>query len=183
MTNIHLLKIIEWIQRGYPAIRARIGIHTGLALVGNLGSRTRINYTCLGDSVNLASRLEGLNKYYGTSIIISDSTYSYVYDEFVCRPLDIVAVKGKNCAVKVWELVDTKANVAPEMKSVLDNYQMAFEWFVKGERLEEACQGFRNYLRMVESDRAAAKHLRACERMLREGVPAGWSCVLVLDEK
>ncbi|RKP21322.1 hypothetical protein ROZALSC1DRAFT_27251, partial [Rozella allomycis CSF55] len=88
----------RWLKQGFPLIETRIGINTGNALVGNFGAPNRLNYTCIGDSVNLASRLEGLNKLYGTKIIISEFTYERVRPYFVCRPLDRVAVKGKTKA-------------------------------------------------------------------------------------
>lgn len=94
-----------WELDGKPPLFTRFGIHTGYAIVGNVGSEDRLNYSAFGDSVNLAARLEGINKYYHTEILISHETYKNVRHKFICRPLDMVAVKGKNIAVVIYELL------------------------------------------------------------------------------
>jgi len=94
-----------WELDGKPPLYTRFGIHTGDAIVGNVGSEDRLNYSAFGDSVNLGARLEGINKYYHTEIIISHETYKNVRHKFICRPLDMVAVKGKNIAVAIYELL------------------------------------------------------------------------------
>jgi adenylate cyclase len=87
-------------------IHIGIGLNTGIMTVGNMGSSVRMNYTLLGDNVNIGSRLEGTNKVYHTTIIMSESTYGLVKDKVVARELDVIRVKGKNRPVGIYELVD-----------------------------------------------------------------------------
>ena len=95
-------------------VRQRIGLNSGEALVGNIGSRRRFNYTVMGDMVNLASRLEGANKLYGTTIIASDATVALTGAAFAWRELDAIRVKGRTQAVKIYEPLGESGQVAPE---------------------------------------------------------------------
>jgi adenylate cyclase len=101
-------KLAELNEHWPPEKRLAIGIglNTGIMTVGNMGSAGRMNYTLMGDNVNLGARLEGTNKVYGTMIIVSEYTYAMVKDQFIFRELDTIRVKGKNRPVVIYELVD-----------------------------------------------------------------------------
>ncbi len=98
----------EWRGQGLPVLDIGIGINTGPMIVGNVGSNSRMDYTLIGDNVNLGARLEGTNKIYRTHIIISEFTYEQVKDQVVVRELDLIRVKGKEKPVTIYELLDMK---------------------------------------------------------------------------
>ena len=98
-------------------VRQRIGVNSGEALVGNIGSRRRFNYTVMGDMVNLASRLEGSNKLYGTTVIASEATVALTGRAFVWRELDAIRVKGRTQAVRIFEPLGATGEVAPDLLS------------------------------------------------------------------
>lgn len=98
----------KWEHEGKPTLDIGIGINTGDMVVGNMGSSSRMDYTLMGDNVNLGARLEGTNKVYHTHIIISEFTYQYVKDHVIARELDLIKVKGKAHPVKIFELIDLK---------------------------------------------------------------------------
>ncbi|NCN08694.1 MAG: adenylate/guanylate cyclase domain-containing protein [Leptospira sp.] len=107
LAQMEYLKVLQekWVERNVPVIDIGIGLNSGPAVVGNMGSSHRMEYTCMGDTINLGSRLEGSNKMYGTNIIISEYTYEKVKDKVIARELDLVRVKGKTQPVRIYELI------------------------------------------------------------------------------
>jgi adenylate cyclase len=105
--------------RGWPRLRTRFGVHSGEAVVGNVGSSERMMYTAMGRMVNLAARLEGLNKHYGTGILVSEATRRGAGAGFVFRPVDLVLPKGAAEHVEVHELLGLSAALAPEERPLL----------------------------------------------------------------
>jgi len=125
----------DLVSRGIDPIDFRVGIASGEVLVGNIGSQDRFNYTVLGDTVNLASRLEATSKEYGTHIIVSEGTYTLVKEQFKFRKLDLLTVKGKNEAVGIYELIAPVGNLEIDT-SWYDEYERAFALYADGEYLE-----------------------------------------------
>jgi len=108
-TALEMMEVLHALNDGWPEnkkLNIGIGLNTGIMTVGNMGSKSRMDYTLMGDEVNLGARLEGTNKIYGTNIIISEFTYENIKDRFVCRELDNVKVKGKDKPVKIFEVMD-----------------------------------------------------------------------------
>ena len=105
-----------WASEGRPRIRIRIGLNCADVLVGNVGSSTRLSYTALGDGVNVAARLEGINKLFGTTICISDRIYDQVHDEILARPLKRVQVKGRKTEFMIYELLALRTSDDPELR-------------------------------------------------------------------
>lgn len=107
LAQLDHLKVLQqkWAERHVPVIDIGCGLNSGPAVVGNMGSSHRMEYTCMGDTINLGSRLEGSNKMYTTNIIISEYTYEKVKDRVVTRELDLVRVKGKTQPVRIYELL------------------------------------------------------------------------------
>jgi class 3 adenylate cyclase/CHASE2 domain-containing sensor protein len=108
LKQIENLKELNSVLPEAHKLKIGIGLNSGIVTVGNMGSNRQMNYTVMGDNVNLGSRLEGLNKNYGTSIIVSEYTYASVKDKFIFRELDNIKVKGKNKPVKIYELLALK---------------------------------------------------------------------------
>ena len=144
-----------WEGKGRPSLRARTGINSGTMLVGNVGSKYRFSYGALGDHVNLGSRLEGINKIYGTKILIGENTAKLVEGSFLLREIDFVRVKGKEKPVRIYELLGEFNAVLPEETEKafyyyaegLDAYRSqcwsdAIDLFKKGQELYNADKTF-----------------------------------------
>jgi adenylate cyclase len=135
-----------------PALAHRIGVNSGPAIVGNIGSRRRFNYTVIGDSVNLASRLEGANRYFGTSIIASERTFALARASFAWRELDVVRVKGRNEAVRVYEPLALAGQETPDQVARAKSYREGLALW----RARDFASAASAFARIAETDKSAA---------------------------
>lgn len=169
-------------QEGRPILNVRMGLNTGEMLVGNLGSAQRMDYTMMGDAVNLAARLEGANKFYGTQTMISGYTYDKVADDVEVRELDLIRVVGRREAVRVYELLDRRGELTQDWQDILARYNPALELF-RSRQFDDALQAFRSVLEIAPDDGPARTYVQRCEHYLASPPPEDWDGVWQLTEK
>ncbi|MBX9647554.1 MAG: adenylate/guanylate cyclase domain-containing protein [Xanthobacteraceae bacterium] len=157
----------------------RIGINSGEALVGNFGSRKRFNYSVMSDAVNLASRLEGANKFYGTSIIASETTVALAGAAFAWRELDTVRVKGRDQALKIYELMALSGQRADTQRVPIADYAKGLAHWRAG----EFDQAERYFGRSAEADRPAAIFRERARELCAQPPGAEWEPIRTLQEK
>lgn len=155
----------QWKLRGLPQLKIRVAVNSGMSIVGNVGSNDRLNYTTLGDSVNLASRLEGLNKIYGTNILIGENTYEAIKGQFPCRLVDRVAARGHTKGAYIYEIMirDTEGlSFSPdEFPEYNKEFLSAFKFYEVGD-WERARSIFSELLRKYPKDALSALYVKRC---------------------
>jgi adenylate cyclase len=168
--------------RGFPDLHMRVGVSTGEAIFGNLGSRQKFDYTALGDAVNLGSRLEGVNKHYDTQILLEGNTRKQVGEVALVRMLDRVRVAGKRDAVEVWELVGMQGEPGQLLSSQdLDDWQAIRDLHDEGDFLGLQAR-LAAFLSLHPKDGPARCLKERADQFLATGVPANWDGVVSLGK-
>jgi adenylate cyclase len=159
-----------------PRFETRFGLHRCAALVGHFGAPDRLNYTAIGDGINLASRLEGLNKYYGTHLIVSENLQAAAKDGFEFRRLDRVAVKGKTEGLVIYELLSERMEGKPR-PALVDRYEESLALFQRGD--------FAGAMKLLEAQNedAPSRVLAGRCREFLAHPPSGWTGINVFDSK
>jgi adenylate cyclase len=170
-----LAQTAEW--RGLPPFETRFGLHCGTALVGHFGAPDRMNYTAIGDTINIGARLECLNKDYGTTIIASEPIVEAAREHFDFRLLDLVAVKGRRQAVSIYELLGKKGETS-SLREFAAGYEEAFEHYLAGEFTTAI-----DILIEQQTDPPSAVLLERCRAFLHEPPPADWRGAHVSSSK
>ncbi len=166
---------------GLPDVYTRIGLNTGDMMVGNIGSEQLLDFTAIGDEMNLAARLEGANKNYRTLIMMGEGTYGDVKDDVEARELDNVRVAGKANAVKVYELLGLKGSLTAEKAKLVDLYTRALLAY-RARKFEEAREQATQALAVDADDGPSLRLVKLCEEFLQNPPPEDWDGVSSLEK-
>ena len=170
------------LQKGVTPLVVRMGVNTGTMVVGNMGSKQRMNYTIMGDAVNLASRLEGANKAYGSGMMISESTYSACEVDIDVRELDRITVVGKSEPVTVYQLLNRKNLTTGVDADLVDQFSKGLELYKAGD-FRRAKSEFSACLDIFADDGPALAYISRCRAFTESPPSADWDGVYRLTEK
>ena len=173
---------LDWEKRGLPPLPTCFGLDTGSVVVGNVGAHSRLNYTVLGDTVNVASRIEALNRLYGTVALASEKVRDNAGTEFLWRYVDMVGVRGKGKAIKIYELLGRRDEVAVETLKFTKYYEEALRLY-QTRQFHEAI----NVLREIQSgwsgDLSLRRLIQNCQYCFQYPPPDNWDGVDWLKDK
>jgi adenylate cyclase len=173
----------KWAQEKKPELNMRVGINTGVMVVGNMGSKNRMNYGMNGDSVNLAARLEGANKEYGTFTLISESTYEQARDFIEAREIDTVRVVGRSKPTRIYELLGKKGTVGDSIVEILPLYKEGLKFYKKSQ-WKDAIACFEKVLEKRPDDGPSSTLLKRCQLLQRDsGIGKDWDGIYSISSK
>jgi adenylate cyclase len=160
----------------------RIGINTGSMVAGNMGTENKMNYTIMGNEVNLAARLEGVNKEYGTWVLASERTIRETGNFLLARKLDRVRVVGISEPVRLYEVVNRVENAASGQIKLVEVFHESLGLF-ENRNWKQAAEGFREALSIQAGDKPAGKYLDRCIKYMKKTPPETWDGIYNLKKK
>jgi adenylate cyclase len=168
---------------GLKPLAMGVGLNTDTVVSGNIGSPKRMDYTVIGDGVNLASRLESACKEYSAQILASEFTYRKLKGTYRCREIDRVVVKGKTEPIGVYEILDFHTEQSfPNMHEVINHFRAGLQYYRRGE-FERAILQFQESLALHPGDELARKYIQRCEYLTEQPPGANWDGVWVMESK
>jgi adenylate cyclase len=171
----------EWVEQGRPALKVGIGINSGMVSVGNMGSNRLFDYTAIGDNVNLASRLEGLNKFYGTEILVAGATVQHIEQGLIFREVDLVRVKGKKHPIAIYEIMG-EGSPEEKLARFLDLYREGMACFREG-RWSEGLQAFQAASELNPQDGLCTHYLQLTQKFSETPPGPDWDGITTMLEK
>lgn len=172
----------SWKAEGRPALQMRIGLDTGPAVVGNMGSKSRMDYTMMGNTVNTAARLEGVNKVYGIYSLVGENTYEAAGDDVVSREIDAVNVVGKQEPVKVYQLLGYRADIDDSLRETIDHYHKGL-YAYRSQDWDSAMASFHAALLVSPDDGPSKTMLTRCEEFKSDPPDADWNGTYTMKTK
>ena len=165
-------------QKSGHELFMRVGLNSGPAVVGNMGSHSRFDYTAMGDTINIASRLEGACKHYSVPILVGDTTFQMAKEVIVAREVDLIRVVGKSKPERVYQILKEKSQASPEMQENVATFHQALDLY-RNKRWDDAL----NLFRKIKDDKLSAVYVSRIEKLKQNPLPGDWAGIYDLTQK